>query len=278
MKKSIVIIILALVLLLPITVSALSITGLEPLVSLNRTGVGDSWFGMEMSGVSESRFIIAGTWVSLFPPTDLLLVAVGTDEVSISWAKGIGAENTMVRAAIGHLPVDRDDGYLVYYGTGTSATDYADIGQEIVWYIAWSQDAGDNWEDEGIWDSIGGNMFAFILFGILGLGLVFGFIWKKYGWLAYGAAGAWALLGFFALTTSSSSSPAQITDVYMGLFWLCIAFVIGCSLLPTVMRDKPSPDDIYVDEIDEVTGEKITPEEHKMKKQRPSRFPGTGHD
>ena len=121
-------------------------------------------------------------------------------------------------------------------------------------------------------------MIIFMLFGMLALGLLFGFIWKKYGFLAYGAAGVWALLGFLALTTSSSNSPAEITDVYMGLFWLCIAFVIGCSLLPTVMREKPSPDDIYVDEIDEVTGDKITPEEHKMRKQRPSRFPQKGHD
>ncbi len=277
-RKSIIIALLALALLLPISVFAVSITGLDSLVSLNRTGTGDSWFAMEMSGVSESRFIIAGTWVSLFPPTDLLLVAVGTDGVSISWTKGIGAENTMVRAAIGHLPVDRDDGYIVYYGTGTSATDYADIGQEIVWYRLWSQDAGDSWEDEGVWDSIGGNMYVYLLFGMLGLGLVFGFIWKKYAWLAYGAAGAWALLGFLAFQTSSSASPAEITDVHMGLFWLSIGFVIACSLLPTVMRDRPSKDDIYVDDIDEVTGEPKIPEGPKQKRQRSSRFSKTGHD
>lgn len=257
----------ALVLPLGITL-ATSLTGLDTLLSLNRTGVDDSWSAITRSGVAESRLIMTTAFIQLLPPTGLTLTAVGVGEVSISWTKGVGAENTMVRGAIGHLPVDRDDGYLVYYGTGTSATDYADIGQEIVWYRAWSRDSGDTWEDEGVWGSIGGTMVIFMLFGMLGLGLLFGFIWKKYGFLAYGAAGVWGLLGFLALTTSSSSSPAQITDVYMGLFWLCMAFVIGCSLLPTVMREKRSKDDLYVDEIDEVTGEPVKKKEEKPKRNR----------
>ena len=119
-------------------------------------------------------------------------------------------------------------------------------------------------------------MIIFMLFGMLALGLVFGFIWKKYAFLAYGAAGVWALLGFLAFQTSDSASPAEITDVYMGLFWLSIGFVIACSLLPTVMRDKPSPDDIYVDDIDEVTGEPIKKEEPRRKRQRTSLFAKRG--
>ena len=276
-RKSIVIALLVLALLLPVSVFAVSITDLDSLVSLNRTGVGDSWFAMEMSGVSESRFIIG--WFGLFAPTDFLLTLVDDYTVGITWVKGAGAENTMVRAKLGGVPTDRDDGYLVYYGTGESTTDDGvDFGTSVMYYWAWSQAESEVWETTGVGDSIGGTMIIFLLFGMLGLGLVFGFIWKKYAWLAYGAAGVWALLGFLALETSSSASPAEITDVYMGLFWLSIGFVIACSLLPTVMRDKPSPDDIYVDEIDEVTGETIIPEGPKQKKQRVSRFSKTGHD
>lgn len=273
-KTRLIIIVLVLVLcVVPLKV-ALGQGGFASWFSINMTAVSDSYLDVDMSGEADSHLTLA--FSGLFAPTNLLLTLLGIDSVQITWTKGIGAENTMVRAAIGHVPVDRTDGYLVYYGTDTSATDYVDLGQQIVWYRAWSQSAAEAWEADGIWDSIGGNMYVFLLFGILGLGLTFGFIWKKYGWLSYGAAGVWGLLGFLALQTSSSANPGQITDVYMGLFWLCMGFVIACSLLPSVMREKPSKDDIYVDEIDEVTGERIPKEEPKRKRTRPSLFSRRG--
>ena len=116
------------------------------------------------------------------------------------------------------------------------------------------------------------------LCGMLALGLMIVFFWKKAQIAAYGAAGVWILLGFQALAQSTSPNPAQIQDTYMGLFWLCIVFTIACIFLPLIMRERPSKDDIYVDDLDEVTGGKVTPEEHKMKTQRPSRFPQKGHE
>lgn len=125
----------------------------------------------------------------------------------------------------------------------------------------------------------GGTMPMLFLCGMLALGLMIIFFWKKSQVAAYGAAGVWILLGFQALAQSTSPSPAQIQDTYMGLFWLCVVFTIACILLPLVMREKPSPDDLYVDEVDEVTGEKIPRKEgdDKVKPgQKPSRFSRTG--
>lgn len=116
-------------------------------------------------------------------------------------------------------------------------------------------------------DILGGGAMLFVL-GALGLGLIIAFFWKKSGVLAYGAAGAWLLLGFRALEISGSSTLIPIDDTYIGLFWLCMAFTIACALLPSVMREKPSKDDIYPEEVDEVTGEKIEKEEPKAKKSR----------
>lgn len=106
----------------------------------------------------------------------------------------------------------------------------------------------------------GGTMPMLFLCGMLALGLLILFFWKKSSVAAYGAAGVWILLGFQALDQSTSPSPAQIQDTYMGLFWLCVVFTIACILLPLIMREKPSKDDVYADEYDEVTGEPIPKE------------------
>ena len=114
----------------------------------------------------------------------------------------------------------------------------------------------------------GGTMPLLFLLGILALGLIIAFFVWHSGVLAYGAAGSFFLLGIVAMGQSTGANPTEIEDAYMGLFWLCVAFTIACALLPALMREKPSKDDIYVDDVDEVTGEKVVPGEPKEKKRR----------
>jgi hypothetical protein len=86
----------------------------------------------------------------------------------------------------------------------------------------------------------------------------------------------WALFGFFAFQTSTSPSPAQIQDIYMALFWVCVALVITMALLPLVMREKKEPEELYVDELDtdlEKTGQK---KREQSKKQGSSKFAANG--
>ena len=132
----------------------------------------------------------------------------------------------------------------------------------------------------------GGQLPMLLICGVLALGLLAIFFWKNSAVAAYGASGLWVLLGFVAM--GQSSSPVfPIQDAYMGLFWMGIAFCIACILLPSVMREKPSKDDIYADDVDEVssgrsgydevTGEKIVKEGPKRQRRiRPSRFSRTG--
>jgi len=198
--------------------------------------------------------ITVQAWV-VTAPSGFTLTYISDTAIQIDWIKGVAAENTMIRAAYGHAPEDRTDGYLVYYGDGTTYIDDAvDLATpSIIYYRAWSEDAGGGWSVLFTTGDTGGMMslsFFFIGLLILALTLTALFFFLKHGILGYGAAGGWALLGFTAFQSSTSTNPAEITDTYMALFWLCIAFAIGCSLLPTVMREKPSKDDLYVDEID----------------------------
>lgn len=78
------------------------------------------------------------------------------------------------------------------------------------------------------------------------------FIWKRLAFLAAAAAGMFILLGFQALTLSDSSNPTNITDPWMGLFWLSEFLAVAMILLPAVMREKPAEQkgDLYMEDID----------------------------
>lgn len=112
----------------------------------------------------------------------------------------------------------------------------------------------------------GGQLPMFVICGVLALGLLAIFFWKNSGVAAYGASGLWLLLGFVSM--GQSTSPVfPIQDTYMGLFWMGMIFCMACALLPSVMREKPSKDDIYVDDVDEVTGERIDREGEEKSRQ-----------
>lgn len=116
---------------------------------------------------------------------------------------------------------------------------------------------------------------AMLVFGILPLGFLGLFLWKRLSLLAYGSAAMWALFGFFAFQASTSPDPAHIQDIYMALFWVCAALVIVMVLLPLVMREKKEPEEIYVDDLDSDL-EKIQPKKDRPRREKPSRFAKTG--
>ena len=231
------------------------------------------------------------------PPTNFVATEMGVNTttgintIEVTWTMGYLADNTTVRVSGEMHPASMTDGYLAYNGTGTSFNMTGmSLGEDtptFFYFSAWSEN-GLGYSVNYATTQIGGVIVRLILFGILGLGMTFGFFWKKSAFFAYGAAGAWALLGFQAFQQSASASPAQITDTYMALFWLCMAFVIGCALLPAVMREKRSPDDIYPEEVDEVTGEPIPKEEketfsprrfiNNFRRRKASRFSRTGQE
>lgn len=207
-----------------------------------------------------------------------------------------GVSATYIAASNGIYHYDftapSDDGVYVVDVTTSSPTGYGSTEIHV------SSEGGgggasasDIWEEEiaGYTDTttfggvinttLGGDIMLLVLLGFMALVFLVVFFWKKAQMAAYGAAGVWTLFGIQAMQQSTSPNPAQIQDVYMGLFWLGIVFTIACIFLPLVMREKPSPDDLYMDEIDEVTGEPKEKDEPK-KKRRPflSRFSKTGKE
>lgn len=138
-------------------------------------------------------------------PGGLTLTYVSDYEIGVSWATGVGAVSTMVRAAYGRPLTGRDDGFEVYYGDGESTTlwvsNVATTGP--IYVSAWSE------RGDGVWGAVGaaeeGNFmsasFLFIGFIIIaGLLTIMQFRWHflplalaaAMGWLA---TGLWLLLG-----------------------------------------------------------------------------------
>lgn len=161
-------------------------------------------------------------------PGGFTLTYVSDYEVGISWAKGIDANNTMVRAAYGRLPESRTDGYLVYYGNGTYCNDTAINFEETasqIYYRAWSQNSAGLWEETGASDWIEGAGMKLIAFIILPLAL-FAMGWAFKRQFLFMAAGmAWVAFAFYMRTLSSAVGWTNF-DFYMLLFWLGVALAL----------------------------------------------------
>lgn len=228
------------------TVVVIGQGGYASWLSINMTGVDSSHIVVERQGVADSHLVMETSYVpvALFPPTSLVLTMVSDNEVYIDWAMGSGACYSMVRGAVGRVPEDRTDGYLVYYGSATNTTDWVDLNVQHVYYRVWSQACSEAWEDEGISDSIGGVNLRQIIFLILALVPTIGMFALKSGRkiLGFIAAGGWLLLGIYSYTQS-----AEAWDIDYGLFWLSMAAVLACALVPSLLKEQkeeePEPDD-----------------------------------
>lgn len=104
-----------------------------------------------VSADTSDQVTITATGYVCAIPGGFTVTYISDYEVELSWTKGVDAENTMVRAAIGRVPTSREDGYEVYYGTGTSATDWVNMEflSEPIYYKAWHQRDDGVWEEEG---------------------------------------------------------------------------------------------------------------------------------
>jgi hypothetical protein len=73
----------------------------------------------------------------------------GSDQIDLSWIKGAGANNTMVRGKLGSYPASVSDGYQVYFNTGLSASDTGLIPSTTYYYRAWSEvtNGSQQWSD-----------------------------------------------------------------------------------------------------------------------------------
>lgn len=136
-------------------------------------------------------------------PTDLEITQTGVASINITWAKGLGANITIVRGSTLGYPFSVFDGDAIYSGNGTSvAVSSLDLATYTYYYRAWSQNdygtssgydqdsighgAGDDDDDTtstmGILDlSLTGDGFG-LLELIFIIAIIFLACWKK-GWI-----------------------------------------------------------------------------------------------
>jgi hypothetical protein len=102
----------------------------------NSTGTGS---GLELSLLTKPDAPVDGTFIAK---------AISDTQINLSWVKGEGARRTMVRRSTGGYPVDRNDGVLVYFDTGTSVADTGLTPGKTYYYSAWSEVTGSQqWSD-----------------------------------------------------------------------------------------------------------------------------------
>ncbi|HUW46103.1 MAG TPA: hypothetical protein VMW50_09970 [Dehalococcoidia bacterium] len=174
-------------------------------------------------------------------PTGLTLTYISDYEVGISWTMGEAANNTMVRAAYGRVPEDIADGYLVYYGNGTSCNDTAVNFEETasqIYYRAWSQTATGDWETEGISDWIEGVGMTFIGIIMLCALLIIAGFWRKSQPMLWVAALTWIGFAFW----QRSITPAWGTwDLHEILFYIGFLMAIVCIVEAVMIYREESP-------------------------------------
>ncbi len=183
-------------------------------------------------------------------PGGLTLTYISDYEVGISWTKGSDAVNTMVRGAVGRVPKNRTDGYLVYNGAGTSTSDTGvslDETAAYIYYVAWSQNAGGLWEDTGVSGFIGGAGMLLIAIVLLVLGLTIAAFFIKSGMLYAACIPAWFIFTFVAFNvnwpTENPYIPTAIAVFGVAMTILMVAvtgmhYVGNQSSEPTYDEEK----------------------------------------
>jgi len=172
-------------------------------------------------------------------PGNFTITYVSDSEVDLDWIKGPSVNNTMVRVKYGSYPEDRDDGYLVYYGTNNNCTDSSILlaTYEVPYYKAWNQ------RNDGIWEEVGSEeeanfmsmSFLFTVLIILGLVLfVAAFRWRDI-LVSYAAALTWLAIGFWWIIGDITNFGLEDPWVQILVF---IPFILAFAILLRLMNTE----------------------------------------
>jgi hypothetical protein len=182
-------------------------------------------------------------------PWNFSITAVSLYEIQLSWNNAVSATGAMVRGAYGRWPGNVTDGFEVYHGNLTTITHWVNtefIGVDV-YYRIYSEYGNGTYTTCYVSGSVTGGkdvaniaggitLFALIVFA-LGC-TISSYAFRKITIAVTGVA-AWAALAFYSFTQSSSSSPADITDYWMAIFWVGIGMVIIGMFESFSMRESP---------------------------------------
>lgn len=198
--------------------------------------------------------ITVSAWV-VGTPGGLILTYINEQEIDISWTKGIGANNTMIRGEYGSPPTSRTDShsYLVYYGDGNHTVDtlvnlddppeeyVSDSADDLnIYYRLWSQNADGSWEETGITGWIEGVGMTFIgLIMLCGLLIIAGF-WRRSQAMLWVAALTWIGFSFW----QRSITPAWGTwDIHEIMFYVGFLLAIVCIVEAVLIYREEAPEE-----------------------------------
>jgi hypothetical protein len=174
-------------------------------------------------------------------PNGLTLTYINDREIGISWIKGVGATNTMIRAAYGRYPTSITDGYLVYLGPLAFCSDTGvDLNETVegIFYRAWSETGGvwapnyaEDWFGEHI--MLIGNMMFLILFILLPIILTVIAFKSKLAWIMFPVAICWLILAL-----RCNDLTTVVWDTYYIVRMMAVVMILGSLVLGMYIRTK----------------------------------------
>jgi hypothetical protein len=164
-------------------------------------------------------------------PTNFTLTQTDIDEVTITWTKGAGADDTIIRCQEGSYPTTVTDGYSVYDGALETTTHTSlSLGQSTYYYRAWSENAT-GYSTDYAQGSIGGSLMTLLAFVIFCGGISLLATWRSYYPLKLGAGLTW--LGFFAYWLSADvltdGSPEDVIVMFVIAFLSLLFLIWGAT-------------------------------------------------
>jgi peptidoglycan/xylan/chitin deacetylase (PgdA/CDA1 family) len=112
-------------------------------------------------------------------PTSFTVINHGEHQLNLSWTKGLGSDNTLVRYKLGSYPTSITDGTLLYNGSSSSTTMSGLTEGEIYYIGIWGENSMDSisqYSSRTNGSGLGGLVFKgdFIIENVLGITMLIG--------------------------------------------------------------------------------------------------------
>ena len=174
------------------------------------------------------------------PPTNFTYTLSSNHQINLSWALGMSATTTIIRANWNIPPSTPTDGFSVYSSTDNHTIDWQDLSltEDTLYYCAWSHNSiGYSTTYAQISINGGGiNMAAVLFFGVItlfGLSLLALSWWTRISPLAFIAGIAWVAFGAYSFITGLTTDASLNTTLGV------LSFLIGliACFMPILWRN-----------------------------------------